>query len=448
MRFKKVHVATLFISQVVFIVLFGYFVKYDLMYTGPKNNNVTYSDHVDSNDTSVLYSMYQDVHVMMLVGFGFLMTFLKRYGLSSVGFNFLLTCFVIQWSLLVNGWFESFGKDETVISLNLLSFLKADFAVATVLVSFGAVLGKTSPMQLIVMATLEVVFYNISLYVTSLLKLSDIGGTIVIYAFGAYFGLAVSFVLGRFYSYKSEKESSVYQSDIYAFIGTLFSWLYWPSFNASPAFGSDRMRAYINTIMSLTSSTTMTFATSALIEENNNFNPMQIQNAAIAGGVAIGTAADFLVKPFGALLIGAISGIISVLGFAYVQPFLRKRLGLHDTCGVHNLHGMPGILGGVASAIAAAYASEATYIDSYSNVIKHSSSSVQASYQIYAMLACLTIAVASGVFTGFVICTPVMATLTGANIFEDSVFWNCEINNEEVENPSKKPLKQISKDEL
>ena len=46
---------------------------------------------------------------------------------------------------------------------------------------------------------------------------------------------------------------------------------------------------------------------------------MQIQNAAIAGGVAIGTAADFLVQPFGALLIGAISGIISVLGFAYVQ---------------------------------------------------------------------------------------------------------------------------------
>lgn len=55
--------------------------------------------------------VFQDVHVMMLVGFGFLMTFLKRHGFGSVGFNFLLTCYVIQWSLLVNGWFEMIGHE-------------------------------------------------------------------------------------------------------------------------------------------------------------------------------------------------------------------------------------------------------------------------------------------------------------------------------------------------
>lgn len=47
------------------------------------------------------------------------------------------------------------------------SLMDADFAVATVLISFGAVLGKTSPVQLLLMATLEVVFYNISLYIGS-----------------------------------------------------------------------------------------------------------------------------------------------------------------------------------------------------------------------------------------------------------------------------------------
>lgn len=34
------------------------------------------------------------------------------------------------------------------------------------------------------------------------------------------------------------------------------------------------------------------------------------------------------------------------------------RIFLQDTCGVHNLHGMPGVLSAVASAIAAGVAEE------------------------------------------------------------------------------------------
>lgn len=43
---------------------------------------------------------------MMFIGFGFLMTFLKRYGFSAVGINFVLAAFVIQWAMLVEGWFD------------------------------------------------------------------------------------------------------------------------------------------------------------------------------------------------------------------------------------------------------------------------------------------------------------------------------------------------------
>ena len=39
---------------------------------------------------------------MIFVGFGFLMTFMRRYGFGSVGFNFLLSVLTIQWAILTN----------------------------------------------------------------------------------------------------------------------------------------------------------------------------------------------------------------------------------------------------------------------------------------------------------------------------------------------------------
>lgn len=40
---------------------------------------------------------------MVFVGFGFLMTFLRRYGYSGVGFNFLLAAIIIQWAVICQG---------------------------------------------------------------------------------------------------------------------------------------------------------------------------------------------------------------------------------------------------------------------------------------------------------------------------------------------------------
>lgn len=64
-------------------------------------------------------SGFQDVHVMIFVGFGFLMTFLKRYSFGAVGFNFLIAAFGIQWALLMQGWFHAFDKEDWKIKIGI-----------------------------------------------------------------------------------------------------------------------------------------------------------------------------------------------------------------------------------------------------------------------------------------------------------------------------------------
>lgn len=47
--------------------------------------------------------------------------------------------------------------------------------------------------------------------------------------------------------------------------------------------------------------------------------------------------------------------------FLFWQPVLESKFRIQDTCGVHNLHGMPGILGAVVGIITAAAATPEAY---------------------------------------------------------------------------------------
>lgn len=58
--------------------------------------------------------VFQDVHVMIFIGFGFLMTFLRKYGFSAVGFNFLLAAAIVQWALICNGALQLSRQRPTI----------------------------------------------------------------------------------------------------------------------------------------------------------------------------------------------------------------------------------------------------------------------------------------------------------------------------------------------
>ena len=57
-------------------------------------------------------SVFQDVHVMIFIGFGFLMTFLKKYGLSAVSLNMLIAVISIQGLKMIDPWLRELACIE------------------------------------------------------------------------------------------------------------------------------------------------------------------------------------------------------------------------------------------------------------------------------------------------------------------------------------------------
>ncbi|KAF2974906.1 hypothetical protein EK904_014439 [Melospiza melodia maxima] len=389
MKFKFSILALLL--EVIVIILFGIFVDYD------------------SNPSRALYPHFQDVHVMIFVGFGFLMTFLKKYGFSSVGFNMLIAAFGLQWGILMQGfWHMESGK----ISVNIESMINADFSTATALISFGALLGKTSPIQMLILTLLEITMFACNEHlVTKVFKATDVGASMTIHAFGAYFGLAAAFVLYRpGLTNKHDNDESTYHSDMFAMIGTLFLWLFWPSFNS--AIAEAQVTAIINTYYSLAACTIVTFALSSLVDKRGKFSMVLIQNATLAGGVAVGTCADLEIHPFSAMFIGVIAGIVSVLGFQFLTPVMASKLRIQDTCGVHNLHGLPGILGGIAGIVVTAIKTET-----------RNGHVLTPAMQAAALGSTLAIAIVGGALTGAILKIPFLGQVSDQNCFDDSAYW-------------------------
>lgn len=418
---------TCFILEIILIILFGVLVEYDEETDAKKWHHLNHSEY--DNDFYYRYPSFQDVHVMIFIGFGFLMTFLQRYGFSSVGFNFLIAALALQWATLMQGFFH--GMHGGKIHVGVESMINADFCTGSVLISFGAVLGKTSPVQLLVMAVFEVTLFAVNEFILlSLLGTRDAGGSMTIHTFGAYFGLMVTRVLYRPNLDKSKhKNSSVYHSDMFAMIGTLYLWMFWPSFNSAiTEHGDDQHRTALNTYYSLAACTLSTYAMSALTAHDGKLDMVHIQNAALAGGVAAGTAGEMMLTPFGSMIVGFLAGIISVLGYKYLSPILESKLKIQDTCGVHNLHGMPGVMGAIVGAVTASLATKEIYGDGMEDVFPDvadgtKSASSQGGIQAISLAVTLGMALVGGLLVGFIMKLPIYGAPSDASCFEDSIYW-------------------------
>lgn len=163
------------------------------------------------------------------------------------------------------------------------------------------------------MGVIHVIFYTLNeQIVINSIFMYDAGGSAVIHIFGAYFGIVVSYILGKAVPPKSRPQST-YNSNLFALIGTLFFWMFWPSFNAGVYTDSstahiDRLNVIVNTYVALTGSCLGGYIFSGFFREK--FSMEDILRSTLAGGVIIAAPCRVIVNPAASLVIGLLAGII------------------------------------------------------------------------------------------------------------------------------------------
>jgi len=319
-----------------------------------------YHDHIwDSTSTlaagvsafSGKYPLFMDIHIMVYVGIGFLWAFLKRYRLSGITEVFWISAITVQyyflWDALFQGAWTTFGHfNITQANWNL-----AEYCAISMTIAFGAFIGKANNLQMLIATLIGVLLYSVNekiLFVS--LDVQDIGGSMSIWTFGAFYGLGVSWWL----NYKESKESrnwiTDHLSNNFALIGTLFLWCFFPSFNSADTNNVWSFNiAVVNTYFCLIGSLIGSYLTSKILYKGK-FHVEHILNATLVGGIIMGSGADILRDSFVAYIVGGVFGIFATWSYTSVSKILMK-VGLNDVSGVFHTFGIPGIIGGLLSSI-------------------------------------------------------------------------------------------------
>lgn len=399
----RAHIVTLvFFLEIVIICLFAVF----CFHVEP--------DEDKRKEVINTYPVFQDLHVILFLGFGSAMAFLRRYGFSSMGFSLLIAAFGVQWSLLMDGFLLHLKKWK--FHIHLQSLVEANLTAVSALISMGAVLGKVNPVQLLMMTLLEVTAFCVNRWALwKLLEANPVHSTMHVHMFGAYFGVMVSWSLyNAGLKHVQEKEESKWRSNLLSMFGTLFLWMFWPSFNAALIRNHEaKQMAVQNTYCALAVSTVVAFAVSVLCNKNGKLEMVHIRNASLAGGIALSSSAYLIKDPWIAMTIGFLAALIATLGYRFAKPFFQSLLQIHDTCGVLCLFGLPGLLGAFARIILITVDNLTQLHTLGENTITEFAS------------VCMTVATSltAGLLTGFILKCRLWKAPQIWKYFDDQAYW-------------------------
>ncbi len=138
-----VFAVTLVVLELLILFMYGFFVR---------TASITDGEHLNK-----FYPWFQDINVMMLIGFGYLMTFIKTKGWTALGFTFLINAVIFQLYILLYGFWDKVFHNKFPtqdIEVNVVTLIKASFCVAAILISFGALIGRISPLELLILGVI------------------------------------------------------------------------------------------------------------------------------------------------------------------------------------------------------------------------------------------------------------------------------------------------------
>ncbi len=171
----------------------------------------------------------------------------------------------------------------------------------------------------------------------------DFAGSTVVHSVGGWFALAGAMVVGpRIGKYNPDGSSNrmgLHNIPL-ATLGTFFLWFGWFGFNGGSLL---RASADIGLVITNTNLAPAAAGASALIFNyvmEKRLNAGKLFTAVLAGLVAI-TAGSNRVNPEGAVCIGLIAGIVSILS----QDFFEKIVKIDDPVAAVAVHGVGGVIG-------------------------------------------------------------------------------------------------------
>lgn len=376
--------------------------------------------------------MFIDAHMLVFVGFPIVMAGGLKFQYSAISYGLVIAALSCQLDILTRHFFlrawklVDWSQKITVFAEDIIM---GDYAATTCLISFCALMGRFSLGTHLLIAIFETIAFDINLRIFATeIKAFDVGGAMVVHMFGAVFGLTVSKIMTPAKA-KSAGNPNTVNTDVISAIGTIVLFITWPPFVAYTASPNYLEISIISTVIGMLASVVGTLFISPLIRKDGakKFNFVDVQNAVLAGGVGVGTFIDMNIGVWPSALVGCISGIVCVGLIAYWVPFANKKLGIVDSCGVFTLHLVPGIISGLASAIACA-------LHDY-----HGSSvsrSLQAGRQALSIVVTFAMALVTGCLVGFLVKLITMATGTEVTkYFDDEEAFNLPKTITETQKP-------------